>query len=775
MNPDANSKLNLIAYGENSARMNSKLRIVDNSFNFPGSYFRFNDDQFYLSEKTDENYYNNYLDVFISTSSAGIHRRKNRENYYLSNSNTEPISFKFLNFDASSEIIHSYISYNGQIYLKPLAISTIRLDATNAKSAKEIKIDLPIITVNSEGVSCTAKLNNVIIDLEKWKIEANHCEVSAEKGGLYSTNAKIVTGNLDIQLSEFNLRSDFIYLGKPNLTTLPLGSVSNINIESGAKTFFGFDPRCGNDLAPHYKLTICNESTAGYIKNIPGIYRLDFQAISLISNGEPPIISFAPNSQSIDLFRLVKFRPFTIEAYKDAFTINGALDFNLPRIPNGINYKLEYSKASTASDISFRLLPSNVIFNAPGYTKFESIAGKDEQFLGPNQVKLFGQISEPGKLEPIKVVLTKTIDNGFFPVVDYSIAKNNDFGEQYIKLSQNNDKFQIINADMKAKNNDWDLLRLKLKPMGNFADSGFGTKEINFAVFGDVKTDPEVKDQAIEPPPSGGTQLSFGGFDMIFSLNPEPTFFGSMNIPQKSFGAVKFAGTAEILIDKHGFYFVGAGMGNITPLGEFGVGLLIGNYTKGGAFGGISPSAISKVTQYSIGKGLPCAFENANTFQGLFFTGRKSIPMLCYNESVNLVIAAASVHTDAGLEASAWFNFGGESISGGVSMMLYAIAELQMTSISCTDLSARAEGLVKATGSFEGTNVNMDLCASINIFGKLEQRVPALFGCGPLIFSLGSSSDPLLSLKALIGLSNSGFNCSLEKGSCNSNCSSSFK
>ncbi|MGI6370834.1 MAG: hypothetical protein GX372_00750 [Ignavibacteria bacterium] len=805
INPAADNKLRIIRIDDKSGKISAKARIVDNSFNFPGSYFRFNDEQFYLSEKTGNNSFSQYLDVFSTNTSkksnsgtdntnSGIKNinknmnvevnntnsviNKTRDNYYFSDEQGKTLKFKFLNFNATSEEKESYIDNIGNITIKPVAKSNIRLDPTNPKSVKIIKVDLPSIVINSEGISCSGKIKEISIDLEKWKIIARDCDVSPELGGIYSTKAKISTGSLDIDIAEFNLRSDFMFLGKPNLSYLPLGDVSRINITKGSQIFFGLDPRCGNDLGTHYKLTVCNERCAGYIQNLPGISKLEFQAISILSNGEPPIISFPPGSDNITLYGIVNFRPYTIEAYKDAFTVNGALDFGLPRIPNGINYKLEYTKPSNS--IKFRLIPSDVKFDAPGYTKFESIATQDKQEMSMGQVKLYGRIYEPGKLDPISVVLTKKIEK---KEMEYSLSKNPNVGEQFILMNGDQNKFRIEasnmmrtgstiqNSIMANPDNDWDLLRLTLKPVGKLADDSFGNKELYFAVHGDIKTDETVSNQTIEPPQPEGSKISFGDFVMVFNLQ-EPSFYGSMNIPEKSFGAVKFGGTAEIKIDPHGFYFVGAGLGDVPPLGAFGIGMIIGDYKKGGFLGGVPESAISKVTQYSIGKGLPCAFEKSTTFQGVFITGKKSIPGLYYNESVNVFVGTASVHTDAGMDASAWFKFGGSGgIAGGVAMTMFAIAELKLEAITCTTLEAGAKAIAKATAEFQNKNFSLGLCASLEVYGSIQQKVPPMIGApcdsGVVLFEFGGT---FIKLRADIGFSSSsGLSVSFGKGSCETN------
>jgi len=264
---------------------------------------------------------------------------------------------------------------------------------------------------------------------------------------------------------------------------------------------------------------------------------------------------------------------------------------------------------------------------------------------------------------------------------------------------------------------------------------------------------------------------------------PKKQMTGTLNIVKQNMGGVMFGGVAEICIGEPGFYFVAAGTADVPSYGPIAAGVLVGSYNNGQP-GGIPAPAKDAVTRFSVGKDLPCAISTKTSFSGLFVTGRKSIPFLCYNESIDLVIAAASVYTDIGIEASAWAVFVGPPVIG-ISAMVYAIAELKMASISCTNMSAKAEGIIKAQVDVDpvALQATMGACASINIYGLLEQKTPLLVGCGPTIFSLGSATEPLFSMKcelsSTINMKNPGspsFSASLGTGSCTkTSCATSFK
>lgn len=778
----SNGFLKITKQGTLSGMMKSKARIVDNSFNFPGSYFNFPDNQFYFCEKVNTTY-SGIITSFKSSANATTNSGyrqfyTNVRSYYFQDKNQKDLDFKFLQFNADSKTPSSYITPSGTIVLKPHAWTlNPLLKAYNQKDT--ISIDLPQIGITPDGINTGGILvDKIEIKFEDWNIVARNCEVGPEVGGIKSTNAEIQTGALIIPIKDFTLRSDLIYMGKPDLTVLKLGGIWDMTIKNPENAQFGLDPKVGKDLKPHYKLCFIGDPAAN-VFGLPGFgTSLKFQAVSLISNGEQ-ILSFAPNSENMRFFNVADFKPVAIYSYADSFSVDGMMDFNIPRIPDGLTYKLLFEKQG--SGLKVTPVSQDITFDAPGYVKFESLpARKDKQIIQEGLLRLFGTVSEDPKLSPVRVELTKS-RIGSTNNYDIKVQRDIAVGDQFIKFGDAADagKFRVESANMKVIGNDWDLLRLRLYADPTFAATGFGNSPLNLAVFGEIKTDPDVKDQKIDVK---GAKTPFGDFVMTFDwVRKQMT--GTLNINNQNMGGVMFGGVAEICIGEPGFYFVAAGTADVPSYGPFSAGVLVGSYNNGQP-GGVPESAQEAVTRFSVGKALPCAISQKTSFSGVFVTGRKSIPILCYNESIDLVIASASVYTDVGIEASAWAVFVG-SPQIGISAMVYAIAELKLASITCTTLSAKAEGLIKAQVDVDlGTlKATLGACASINIYGFLEQKTPLLVGCGPTIFSLGSATEPLFSMKAelnsTIDMKNPGspsFSATLGTGSCSKpSCASTFK
>ncbi len=754
----------------------SNARIVDNSFNFPGSYFRFEDGQFYLAQDNNGGYTRNVKSFAPAEPNKIIeqspYQLKLLAKFHLCNKNGNPLSFKFLEFNATSEVKDNKLNADGTIEMLPEASTKIRLDAQSNKTT-DISFKMPVLKLTSDSIISTGNINKIDVQLEQWNLVAYNCEVSSEVGGLMTTNAVIKTGSFDIPIKYFNLRADFLFVDKIELNNLKLGNGKKLEIKI-QNPQFGIDPYCGLDLKPHFKLTIVGEPAAE-VTGLPGFGNkpLQFQAVSLLSNGEK-IISFAPNCEKLNLYNVADFKPLTINNYDDAFFLEGLLDLNIPRVQNGISSKLKFQKINNKDTLI--VMPGDISFEGPGYVKFLSKMNFDKQIFKQNQIQLFGKVWEEGKLNPIDVVLNKgVLSSQWINATNIIIAKSPDKNIQYFpsETVPMDARYLIDSVKMEVKAGDWNLLKLKLNPTNEMAAKGYGNEPLRIAVFGEIKTDPNESNKIAV----SNVATPFGDFSLSFDF-ANLRLIGSLNIPPTQVGTINLTGAAEMCTDRNGFYMVATGKGVMDGVGAFAVGILIGNYAGGNSNGyksGIPETAYNLVTANSIGKGLPCAFEGKAKFSGFFMTGRYSLPIVTYNKSFDLVIASAFVQTEAGFEASAWASFN-KPIGLGVSAIAYAVAQLGINSIACTELEAKAQLVFKGQVEYiEGQSFTLESSASLNIYGLLEQKVPTPFGCGSTIFKLGSSTDPLVSFMAFISMNkNNGVKFYFGEGDAANSCSSSL-
>ncbi len=767
-------------YKENpiSGHIQSNARIVDNSFNFPGSYFRFEDNQFYLAKENNGGF-SRIIQSFSSsdsTNNTNINQnqffKKSPIMFHLCDETGNSLQFKFLEFSAQSEVKNNELLQNGSINISPFVSTNIRLDPQNSQ-VTPISFQIPKIVILPDSMYTTTKISKIEVQLEQWQLIANNCEVNSDIGGLQTNDAIIKTGSFDIPVKDFNLRADFLYLNKLELTNIKLGNGKNLELKINNPQF-GIDPYCGLDLKPHFKLSLIG-NPAAQVAGLPGFGNnpLQFQAISLLSNGEK-IISFAPNSEKIALFNVANFKPLTISNYDDAFFLDGLLDLDIPRLQNGLSCRLKFFKLNNKDTVT--VMPGDITFEGPGYVQFLSKMNTDKQIFTNNQLKFYGKVWEDGKLNSIDVVLIKNLVSSQWVHQNYIfIVKNPEKNIQYFpsEAVPMDTRYLIDSARMEVKANDWGILKLKLDPTSAMAAKGYGSEPLRLAIYGEIKTDPESPNKIAV----SNIQTPFGDFSLSFDF-ANLRLIGSLNIPPTQVGTMNMTGAAEMCIDKSGFYMVATGKGVVDAVGAFAIGILIGNYAGGNSNGykdGLPESAYNLVTANSIGKGLPCEFEGKSTFSGFFVTGRYSLPIVTYNKSFDLVIVSAHVQTEAGFEASAWASFN-SPIGLGLSAIAYAYAELGINSIACTDLEAKAQLVFKGQVSWmQGQSFTLQSSASLNIYGLLEQKIPTPFGCGATIFKLGSDTDPLISFISFISINkNTGVKFYFGEGDAANACSSTL-
>ncbi|PNE29297.1 hypothetical protein BHU09_02395 [Tannerella sp. oral taxon 808] len=733
--------LNISKEGLTGGFIRSKAQIEPASFSFSSTNFTFENDQFYLSEAGDgrSNGQVTSFKSYVSEEKMNAWKtetEKGRE-YLIHNADFRPVAFKFVEFDATSPINRSRLGTDGVIRLKP-DVWFINPLFKPFNKIDTIRLDLPEVKITPSDVEGDVKLDKIDVKFEKWTIEVRNCKVDATKGGISSNDFVVRTGKIDLRGNDFLLNKDMFRLDGFAMDKIPLGKdVANIDIESG-KIQFGADSMCGRDLKPHLKLSVVGKP-AGSIKGLPGFaHPLVFQMISLLSSGED-ILSFAPDCEKMRLHDVVDFLPYTINSYEDAFSLDGAIDYGIPRIPTNINHKLLYTKKS--GKLNLEIKTSDISFTNVG--TFKSLKSrKDLQLITPGLAELHGTIEEPGALDPLQVVVRKqrTSPGNYRIWMELEDQKQ---PRQSICLGggrpgSGDAEFRVERADMVIlpEKNDWDFLRLKLVPSDAYGNkSGFGTAPLYFALAGELRTDTEVDPQKQQikmvgtdrnPQQEGVPQDGFVGFKFVYD-HPRQELTGNMHIQEKNVGGTKFSGDLAMAVGRYGFYFAGGGEFQSSPFGRVACGMIFGSYDRP------VPSQVwEQVLSRSKRKELPCDFTGGQ-LRGFYAMGAMDVPLTSINYSFDAGIASGGVRFHAGVEGAVWGSFlpGNEKI--GVSGMLYLDAEAYLHAITCTSVDARLTATVKgeSTLAFRSPyTARLNVCGDLNFSFCVMQKIPTVFfGC----------------------------------------------
>ena len=126
--------------------------------------------------------------------------------YYLCNQTGGPIKLSLLEFPATAKPDSSYIaSDDGTIHLNV----DLACEIPNAHPSKfNVNIKDMILDNNKVYPAKGAPLNLQMGKLSDWRLEVPNWTFSTEKGGIYSNNAVIHTGVIDIPIYTFLLRSE---------------------------------------------------------------------------------------------------------------------------------------------------------------------------------------------------------------------------------------------------------------------------------------------------------------------------------------------------------------------------------------------------------------------------------------------------------------------------------------------------------------------------------------------------------------------------------------
>ena len=738
--------LNIAKDGLTGGFIRSKARIEPESFKFTRANFRFENDQFYLSEAGDGQP-NGLVTSFKSYVSeekmnAWKAEAESEQEYRLHNADRKPLRFEFVTFDATSPINRSRLGTDGVIRLKP-DVWLINPLFKPFNKIDTIRIDLPEVAITPGKIEGDVKLDKIDVKFENWTIEAQNCVVDASKGGISSNKAVIRTGTLDLWATTFVLNKDVFKLEGFDPKHIPLGknkNVSQIDITSGVEFQLVADQRCGSDKSAHLKLSLIGDP-AGSIKNLPCFDRpLGFQTISLLSNGES-IISFAHDCKALRLHDVVDFHPLTINSYDDGFNLDGTIDFGIPEFPTSVNYKLMFTKKGKGLELD--VLPSNLQFVNVGTFK-SLMERKDVQIIEDGKVELHGTIEEQGKLAPIRVVVWKKRTSPG----NYNIWMDLEYPD---KLKQSiclgggspgsgDAEFRIEKADMVLKpgGEKWDFLRLKLVPADGYGDkSGFGTDPLYFVLAGDLRTDTEIDPQKQQikmvgtdrdPQQEGVPQDGFMDFVLRYDY-PNQQLVGDMTITEKKIAGAKFSGDLHMVVGRPGFYFMGAGKFSVPVVGKIEGGMIFGYYEQK-----IPQDVWERILSYSHRGEVPCCFTG-DSFKGFYAMGSMNVPLFSpIEEGRSYLGFGYKFLFKVEAEAAFWGSFGNKP-QIGVSAMLFANIEASV-SAPCVTLGAGAEASVKGYAMidfYSPYTATLGVCGDITAKGCL--KVGCAFASGEISVS----------------------------------------
>ncbi len=482
--------------------VNGYIHIIDNSFKYPSSYLSFDGadvaNQFYFYLPKGENTIYPTIDAFAAnTQGNGTQKVK----FYLKHKNSSNLSFKFIGFPTTANSRNCFIDGN-TITLDATLNATMKNAAPGSAEAQSagaslIQIHLPKLVLKNNSIDPVSGDSSLMVTFKdggsvqtgtEWKLEAKKWTIDPSQGGLVSKVCVLHTGKLDVPFSFFNLRSDFAYLNQPNINDINLGG-RKINFGQ-SQTVFGFNPATGSDKKGHWQLIIYPQSSGtpvGTVTNLsPNLSGLlELETVSLLSSGED-VFTIGPGAGGMMLYSMADFKPLLLYTIADGFELVGNTSLKIPRVAASLGAKLVFTSAG------MHVKPLDLSFTGKGNIVFTPNTVEDKQWMQKWETKkltAYGKMSEPGKLEPVDVVLThQDLTSG--PITDIKASDREP--SQIVRIGSSTTRLETISCAMHADAKDWNNFTFE-GDMAGFKGMA-GKNHMKFTVYGEIKaTDQDLK------------------------------------------------------------------------------------------------------------------------------------------------------------------------------------------------------------------------------------------------------------------------------------------
>jgi len=612
------------------------LRIVDNSYNYPSTYLSFDSTgDFYLARPA--------TGGGKPVVKWGVLRGGFVQDPFtplLTDRKGDSLRFKFMGFAATASPTGSQLLANGKMKMDVRIRGKIP-----GGDQQEIDIALPSVILDGTSIAPTPGNYPLEVKLQDWTLKVYNWTADPVKGGIHSKNAVIETGVANLQMQEFNLRSDLFVLQGFNPQNITLGAVKMTDLQGDATLVF--DQKVGSDKGRHWRfnLTAAGDAPAANIfLGKPGETgpKLGVDYMQLISYNNENIITIRKPDAPLNPGKnpRIKFWPTTMASTSNTFTLYGDTEFDVPAMPQlalGLTFTPDGNNGYKQTFDAF-----NFVFDGKGQVKFTSTDNKTA--LTPtNPMRINGGVEEPGSFTaPIKCQFSFGSDDpGTVTFLKNQTVRmvGDSTNPTNLKLHDYMLRDGIVRNGMRVEGGDW----TKLAFSGQLIDpkAVVAPTNMDFIVHGAILGFSDtIRGNDIKTP--------LGNIEVLYDLKNKE-MIGTLKMDKVKMGSYQFTGDAEMRIGWPGIMTLCAGQLNTGTLivegfGTFSAGLVLGSYK-------LTEAHVKKVIQFSKDPRAGCWLNDANAtgFQGFYFTGGYDI--LNKSESVDFGIAAAYFKAQLGVEA----------------------------------------------------------------------------------------------------------------------------
>ena len=679
----------MVSSENNKGKIKGKIAVQQSSFKFSQNYISFGSNQDYAFALTDKP--GSFNTDVVSIDAAGYAKKK----FGIADLNGKELTFSLIGFKAKANNQKSFLEDSNIRLATILSVENIP-----AMNPSKLEIDAGELVIHPDKFDPLNNSNPIKFKLENWEFSGSNWVLQQNSSGINIPDGTLKTGVVDIPLKNVRIKPNDFEIGDAQVNGLTLAGVTPVNVVA-KNPVFGYNPSAGNDHKPHWELRIIGDGgqPGVTIGNLPGMKTGDlikFQKFSLFSNGDQ-IIAPGNQAQIITFYDVLKAKPIGLTGGDKYFDMSCGIDLDIPQLEE-VSGAIRFSKP--AGEVLFELFPVNVSLHGPGGVDFNA----NLQFNDHPQQLIKGRFTANGTIRDKEGIVLKG-------------QLNRTTTAAWIEVNPKNQKLKLGNgsmADIEGKM-DADMSKGEWK---NFTFSGRmdgfkgmqGDTRKTFTVYGSVT----ANNQKVEVK---NIPSAFGDIGITYDV-PNSRFIGDLQL-NKQIGALYISGTANMVVDGSGWYFLAGGAVQTPGIGTLNAGMMIGDYSS------ISSDITQKIMQYAYDKNVPPSIQNK--VSGFFFTGMKDLPVINVPDySVDLGVISASFGAKAGLDARMWMGFDDTGNEYGIGAMAFVHAYLKGASITCTKFGAEARAELGMKGIYTSSNGNFSLkgCGSFSINGSIEQCVP---------------------------------------------------
>lgn len=786
INPDGGTLFNTtplkLKKEDGFGKISGKIKITDNSFNYPSTYLNFDNSEFYLA-KINNNTVNNIIDVASSAfnenqavqsqynnlayySQAVINvvngYNPNNVTYYLCDKNAKPIEFKLIRFNAKADPLKSYIDKTGKIHLN----ANLHCHIDNSQP-EDFDVNIPDMILDDNKVYPASSSAPISLKLEDWTLEVKNWNFSVEEGGIVSDNALIRTAILDIPVKKFVLRNDMFLMTDFQFSNLALaGGKFPLSSVDPTKANLNYEYKIGSDMKPHWNFCLLSNG-ADKVASLPALeglynpnstqkYPIDFNYIQILSNNEM-LVQLKQNSQKARLLgnKLASFEPLSIYNGPNYISINGLLNTGAPRMSDIV---LTSKWTSATKNPDFETVSTD--FEGKGFVHF--VAEKNNIAITNNLITIKGKVVEkPSKtFNPIPSTFYARSNSS----PTYEVMMQKDWITQLTQdepdgtntpVSVNNGgyKLKIDNGGMKVEGEEWSICKftglMQHNNNSTKSDESDNIKDCttSFEVLGDItSTSDSVTMNGLS-----GVNTPFGSFNQILDF-ANKQLIGTLIIDKEiTIGTFRLhKGTIETCIEQPGFYMAGGCYAFIPAgilAGDYNIGLMAGTYPLTDHLWNVTNSYIDPSVKNQ------CYKSSTSRLSGFYTAFNREI----VNKSVSqdYILASGYVKALALLGGDMYVNVENNNWKIGLDGYVRIDVNAGLSAITGTSISGYIKGDGKigfqvGTPSYFQASILLDFKASISQslgFTTISKDIPvscsATGGTSGFDFSLSSGGVTL--------------------------------